>query len=197
MRRGHRVAVAASVTLMVCWAMRSPAQDAPPPAADRPEPAVDAPPTPKPPVEATREETRAPSQPSAEEIMSAFERDRPVDSVAKPKQWRDAAGAPARRRKAKTMVLMREGEYVHNVAGRLQRSGSWWTLVFEADSAEAPKRPMRLLPNQQLERIVMETKASSEVPVFLISGEVTLYESYNYVLVRKALRRRTTNNLDK
>ena len=92
---------------------------------------------------------------------------------------------------------MRAGQDVNNSRGRLLREGSWWTFVSESDTPDSPNPPLRLLPNQQLARIVMESEASAENPVFVLSGEITLFESRNFLLIRKALRSRTTQNLEK
>ncbi len=189
MRSQHQVVVIATVALVVVWAMKSPAQDAPPPESKPHEVAGD--------IGEEPDDGRVRSQPTAEDVISAFERDRPVNSPARSKQWRDTPGTARSKRDGAGAPLIREGEYVNGIPGRLHRDGTWWTFVFEGDGAAAPKRPLRILPNQQLERIVMETKTSATTPVFLLSGEVTLFESSNYILVRKALRRRTTGNLEK
>ena len=77
------------------------------------------------------------------------------------------------------------------VPGRLGRGGSWWTCVLESDSPERPQPPMRLLPNQKLENRTRAQEASTESIVFEVSGELTLFASQNYLLVRKSLRRRS------
>jgi len=135
---------------------------------------------------------RTPSQPSPEDIIKAFEKDRPRNAPLRSKTVRKSAA-----QKPASASLAREGEYINNIAGRCVRDGVWWTFEFESDSPEAPHPPMRLLPNQQLERLVRETQASKEEIVFVVSGEVTLFESQNYVLLRKALRRRSLGNLHK
>ncbi len=134
------------------------------------------------------------SQPSAKEIIEAFEKDRPLN---RPVRARGRPGETARGSTQQSKSLMRDGEYINNVRGRLMRDGTWWSFAFESDTPESPHLPLRLLPNQQLARIVMESEASAEQPVFVLSGEVTLFESRNYLLIRKALRSRTTQNLEK
>ncbi len=134
------------------------------------------------------------SQSSAKEIIEAFEKDRPVN---RPVRARGHQGEAVRGSTQQSKSLMRDGEYVNNVRGRLMRDGAWWSFVFESDTPESPHPPLRLLPNQQLARIVVESEASAEQPVFVLSGEVTLFESRNYLLIRKALRSRTTQNLEK
>ena len=93
--------------------------------------------------------------------------------------------------------LLREGQYINAVAGRLECEGPWWTFGFESDSPETPQPPMRLLPNQKLENMTRAQQASTESIVFEVSGELTLFTSQNYLLVRKSLRRRSAENLRK
>ena len=203
---GVRFVAMAAITWMLLFpvsAKGGPAQDSQPPSGnDQPAGVADSPPegdrlpeSAQGPNRAAAVSERALSTPTAEQIMKAFERQRPANAPVRPRHWRDELAA--RRRQHQPATLLREGEYIHNVAGRLTRQGFWWLFTFESDSTEAPRPPLRLLPNQQLERIVMEYKASAQRPVFLISGEVTLFEAYNYLLVRKALRQRTTRNLEK
>lgn len=128
---------------------------------------------------------------SPEQIIEAFERERP-------------ANRPAERREDSGMMpdapppddnLRRDGDYMTNVSGRITQEGDWWYFKFLSDSATLEKAPIRLLPNQQLERIVREQKATSEQILFVVSGEMTLFDNRNYLLLRKALRRPDMGNL--
>lgn len=139
----------------------------------------------------------ATSRPSAADIIKAFERDRPVNTPVRPRRWQEGAPGGERGTGTRTQGLLREGEYIHNAVGRLIRDGSWWAFRFESNGSEAPRPPIRVLPNQQLERLQMEVRASAESPVFIVSGELTLFESSNYVLLRKVLKRRVSHNLQK
>lgn len=143
---------------------------------------------------ASGEQVRTPSQPSAEEIIKEFEKNRPTNLPVRPRMPSEGTN-PEDSAPPATAGTLREGEYVTNALGRLVRDGEWWQFVFESDAAESPRPPMRLLPNMQLERVVRETNAADVSPVFLVSGEVTLFESQNYLLLRKALRRRSLGNL--
>ena len=127
--------------------------------------------------------------------MEAFQKQRPTNAPVRSRSSRtatppDEAGAGAR-------GLKRDGQYINGVAGRLERDGAWWTFVFESDSPETPQPPMRLLPNQKLENMTRAQEASTEGIVFEVSGELTLFGSRNYLLVRKSLRHRSTVNLRK
>ena len=132
-------------------------------------------------------------RPSPEAVMQAFQDQRPTN-------------APVQSRKSHVPMLpdetgsgsgslLREGQYINGEAGRLERDGPWWSFVFESDSPETPRPPMRLLPNQKLENMTRAVEASTESIVFELSGEVTLFASENYLLVRKSLRRRSPDNL--
>lgn len=152
-------------------------------------------PTPK---KQTRSATARPrsSQPTPAEIIEAFERDRPTNTPVRPRQWggreKHSGGSGSR-----SEALLREGEFIHGKVGRIQRDGVWWVFRFESDESGTAQPPMRILPNQQLERLIMDVTASAESPVFVISGEITLFEESNYVLLRKVLKRRAQSNLKK
>ncbi len=134
-------------------------------------------------------------QPSAADIMQAFLQDRPA---AAPRRGRSAAtkDATAEVGEPDESTLLREGDYLNRRLGRLVREGNWWTFVFEFDDASAAPR-IRVLPNRQLERMVLETARGTVDVTYQVSGEITVFESYNYLLVRKAMRFRTTDNLEK
>ncbi len=133
---------------------------------------------------------------SAEDLMGAFEGQRPPSVPVGPRDFGKENDSSSRRGDSKSLVL-REGEYLINREGRIERDGPWWIFRPEHPDADTMPKPMRILPNQQLERMVMETKASNSRPIYVVSGEVTLFESQNYILVRKSLRKRATENLRK
>jgi hypothetical protein len=81
--------------------------------------------------------------------------------------------------------------------GRLGQQGNWWIFIFEADNDSYPEPPMKLLPNQTLERMVRESRGGLDPVVFIVSGEVTDFKSENYLLPRKVLRKRDLGNLSK
>lgn len=190
-RLGVLVALATAACATAMWAQESPKRGGADEADKTPIAAGKDPGTAEP-KNAAAQDVRTPSQPSPEDIIRAFQRDRPVNAPVRPTPLQGALEpAPV------SATLLREGEYLNNLAGRLSRDGSWWTFVFESDSPDALRPPMRLLPNQQVERLVRETEASRESLTFVVSGEVTLFESENYLLLRKALRRRTMGNLVK
>ncbi len=92
-------------------------------------------------------------------------------------------------------TLMLDGSLVVNHPGRLIREGSWWTLAFESDRSETAEPPIRLLPNQALELMVRTSQSGSIGLVFIVSGEATLYNGENYLLIRSVTRRMDLGNL--
>ena len=92
-------------------------------------------------------------------------------------------------------ALIPDGSPIMERAGRLVRQGTWWTLAFESDHRDHPELPMRVLPNQSLEKMV-ETMQSSPIGlVFIVSGHVTVFEGENYLLAQVARRRLASGNL--
>lgn len=153
--------------------------------------------TAKPAADEPEKDVATPKQPTAADVLKAFQQDRPTNQVIRPLTTQRRGAGASSAGGAGVANLKRDGDYLNNRPGRVAKDGAWWTFVFESDSTEAPEPPMRLLPNQQLERIVREMTASNESVIFIVSGEVTLFESQNYLLVRKALRRRDQGNLQK
>jgi len=78
--------------------------------------------------------------------------------------------------------------------GRVVPGESWWTFVFEDRGRNPKDGPIRLLPNQLLETAITLSEGGSRAVVFVISGEVTLYNGSNYLLLRKVLVRRDLGN---
>jgi hypothetical protein len=69
--------------------------------------------------------------------------------------------------------------------------------VFESDHPEYPEPPMKLLPNQSVELMLRASARGGGGLVFVVSGEVTLFEGENYLLPRVAMRRIDTGNTRK
>ncbi len=92
-----------------------------------------------------------------------------------------------------TASLLSDGASLMNRVGRLVRQGSWWTFVSDSDRPDHPEPTLRLLPNQSVERMAKESQRGGSV--FIVSGEVTLFDGANYLLVRVATRRLDSGNL--
>ncbi|MGQ9651265.1 MAG: hypothetical protein ACUVXJ_14240 [Phycisphaerae bacterium] len=99
----------------------------------------------------------------------------------------DPGGAPAGLWPERAMLVDR--------VGRVVPGDQWWTLVFENRGRQAADQPIRLLPSRLLESAISLSRGGTQTPVFIVSGEVTTYESRNYLLLRKLLVRRQAGNI--
>jgi len=138
----------------------------------------------------------APGMPTAEEVIEAFEQNRPPNTAVQPVDTiADVATRPGSDSK-RLRARYPDGYLLIDRPGRLSRDADWWVLTLESDSKGFQEPPMRLLPNRMLERAVYELEGSPNL-VFIVSGEVTDYNSENYLLLRKLLRRQDLGNLSK
>ncbi|UCG15565.1 MAG: hypothetical protein JSV19_09750 [Phycisphaerales bacterium] len=137
-----------------------------------------------------------PSAPSAEEVIKAFEQDRPRNVAIPPVSTTAAAAKPADQEGKRPPTRYPDGYLLIDRAGRVRQDGQWWTFVFESDSPSFEEPPMKLLPNRMLERAVFEVRGAPNI-VFIVSGEITDYQGENFMLLRKLLRRRDLGNLKK
>jgi hypothetical protein len=140
---------------------------------------------------------RTPAKVSAEEVLKAFQKERPTQVPITPSGGPEelaplegAAPAGAGRR-------LPDGFFLVDRVGRAVKEGGWYVFVFEGYNESHPEPPMRLLPNQLLERMVTESGGATNSTVFIVSGEVTEFQNENYLLLRKLLRRRSLGNLEK
>ncbi len=138
-------------------------------------------------LQETAEQTEASlASPTAEDMLKALRRSRPINEVIVPESglW-SGDGSPRRK-------LWPEGWAVVDRSGRLTRDKKdkkWWAFVFHPDEGD---RPIRLIPNANLE-VLVRTAVHDTNPVnFVISGQATVYEDRNYLLVRSVMRDRTT-----
>lgn len=148
-----------------------------------------------------------------EQVLAALrgsEPDRPVRAATSepaplPDGTTPSAASPTgrhrerrREREVAAVVARRpEGSTVAQRPGRLLRDHDWWTFVFESDQADYPQPPMKLLPNMSLQRMIEASRHATAGLVFLVTGDVTLYEGENYLLPRVAIRRIDSGNLTK
>lgn len=79
-------------------------------------------------------------------------------------------------------------------AGRIIAGDKWWTFVFEDLGKHPNRKPIRLLPNRLLENAIALSGGGTEGTVFIVSGELTLHNEVNYLLLRKLLVRRDLGN---
>jgi hypothetical protein len=142
-----------------------------------------------------QERDTRPGPATAEDVMRAFELDRPKNMPIPPTEVHSNAARRGSTQGASfPNTRYPDGHILADRAGRLVRDGGWWVFTFEANSGKHEEPPMRLLPNRMLERAVFEVSGSPNI-VFIISGEVTDFQGKNYLLLRKLLRRRDFGNI--
>lgn len=140
---------------------------------------------------------RTPPQLSPEDLLREFQKDRPRAVPIMP------TGGPDEEVVERDVPLstggrrLPDGFFLVDRVGRLTRDGEWWTYTFEGYNESHPEPPMKMLPNQLLERMVIESEGAGSSAVFVVSGEVTEFKGENYLLMRKLLHRRTLGNLEK
>jgi len=131
---------------------------------------------------AEQAETSAAS-PTAEDMLKALRRSRPVNEVIIPESgvW-SGDGSPRRK-------LWPEGWAVVDRSGRLTRDDKWWAFAFEPDEGDPP---VRLIPNANLEVMVRTAIHATNPVTFVMSGQSTVFGDRNYLLVRSVMRERET-----
>lgn len=118
-------------------------------------------------------------QVTAEDVLRALQRQRPVNEVIPPAS---RAGKPDR---ATLRTLRPEGSTIVELAGSISREGDWWMFQQECAGACAP---LKVLPNTQLEMMVRTMEGAGTPILFVASGEITVFENENYLLVKYAAR---------
>jgi len=136
-----------------------------------------------------------PSGVRAEDVLREFqlERPKPVPVLpGKSNEQVDSGGDP------ETVLTVPDGYFIVDRSVRLVREGDWWVIHFVSDNnpTASPQKPMRLLPNRMLERMIHESQVVSQYE-YIVSGEVTRYMDENYLLLRKLMRRRDMGNLSR
>lgn len=81
--------------------------------------------------------------------------------------------------------------------GRITGSGEQWLFSFESSADHPSDLPLRVLPNQQLERMISAIETSTMPLVFIVSGEITVFDGTSYLLVRASSRRISSGELGK
>ena len=140
---------------------------------------------------------RTPRRVSSEDVLKAFQKDRPTQVPVAPTEGLGATAATLEPTLAGSSRRLPDGFFLVDRVGRLAKDGDWYVFAFEGYAESCPELPMKLLPNQLLERMVLESEGAITDTVFIVSGEVTEFRSENYLLLRKLMRRRTLGNLEK
>ncbi len=185
----------------VCLAVGALAAQTPPPGEDAQPAAKEQTPSEPKPTEAGADEVRAERPPSPGDIIREFQQQRPQLTPVLPTGPADETvrraspdnASPGQRPRGR----LPDGAMLADRAGRVVREGQWWVFAFESDNSSYPEPPMKLLPNQALERMVRESRGGMDPVVFVVTGEVTDFKAENYLLARKVLRKRNLGNLKK
>ena len=142
-----------------------------------------------------------PDQPTADEIIREFQKERPTAVPVLPTGEEDELHLRSEddeeQNGRKSRPLLPDGCMIFDRAGRIAQEGDDWLFIFESDNESYAEPPMQLLPNQTLERMVRESQGGLASVVFIVSGEITEFRGENYLLPRKVLRRRELGNLKK
>jgi hypothetical protein len=188
-----------------CLAVTAPGQETPPPERDSAEPPAEQPAQIEDDAEpeAGQPDTESmptPRQPSPEDIIRQFQEQRPQVVPVLPTGPEDQAARraePGEESAELRPARLPDGAMLVDRAGRITPEGEWWVFSFESDSEGYPEPPMKLLPNQALERMVRESGGGLDPVVFVVTGEVTDFRGENFLLPRKVLRKRNLGNLKK
>lgn len=117
--------------------------------------------------------------PTAEDVLKALQRRRPMNEVIPP------VGVTFSQLKKNERKLLPEGWTIIDRTGRLEKQKNWWTFVYEPKLGD---QPIKVIPNAKLEQMVRTAVHSDQIEIFTISGEVTVYQDENYLLIRMAMR---------
>ncbi len=176
-------------------ALRSTAEPAPSPGSENGKPdTLRAAPTEN--VKKPQEDRPAPTPAGdVDDVVAALEAQKPssdpITFTATSSALEPVDAAPSR------PTLLPEGTAIIDRPARLLQRGRWWTLVFESDSDSNPEPPIKVLPNSNLQTMMAAAQAEPNGLVFVVSGQVTIYDGENYLLTRAVRRRMTGGNLRK
>ena len=138
-----------------------------------------------------------PAKVSAEDVLKAFQKDRPTRVPIAPSGAFDETPLEVGPPGTGTSRRLPDGFFLVDRVGRVVKTEGWYAFTFEGYNESHPEPPMKLLPNQLLEQMVLESDSAADSTVFIVSGEVTEFIGENYLLLRKLLRRRNLGNLEK
>ena len=139
------------------------------------------------------DKTSSPAEKSQEDVLQQLLKDPAPRPVTQPAQGSDAVTIPSVQPvdpKAKTPLIVREGDVVINRLGRFHLAAKASPLfVYEADAAALSEPPLILLPCRKLELMEQLAKQRPDAR-FLVSGEITVYHGQGYLLLRKVMLHR-------
>ncbi len=124
------------------------------------------------------------AMPPAEQILRALQRQRPQNEVVAPGS---AAGYTGAWTPPKKPLLWPDGFSLVAKTGSLRQDSDRWWLDFDSGQGETPPS-IELLPNGNLEVMVRMVSGSPAPIRFSVSGELTVFEGRNLLLIRAASR---------
>ncbi|NIA07097.1 MAG: hypothetical protein GWP14_05600 [Actinobacteria bacterium] len=135
----------------------------------------------------------SPADKSQEEVLQGLLKDPSPEPVTRPAAGSDEVTVPSVKPvdpKAKSPLIVREGDWVISRLGRFQQDSKGSPLfVYEADGTALTEPPLILLPSRKLELMEQLAKQRPEAK-FLVTGEITAYHGKGYLLLRKVMLQR-------
>lgn len=144
--------------------------------------------------EAAPPEPAVPSDASSDDVLSLLRSQKPEQEIL--------SGVPASSEGGlgtgdATDRMMVQSVPLTQRPGRITGSGEQWLFSFESAADHPSDLPLRVLPNLQLERMISAIENSTMPLVFIVSGEITVFEGTSYLLVRASARRISSGELGK
>lgn len=114
---------------------------------------------------------------------------KPLQPIENPPVYNQTTGKTVAPGPTTMQALIREGDYVRDRTGRLQRGvdGQTFEFVFDADGRAMQDPPVAILPNLKLMAMENAVSAANRDLRFRITGPVTEYKGRNYVLLEKVV----------
>ena len=114
---------------------------------------------------------------------------RPLQPIDNPPIYDQTSGKTVAPAPPTQTPLIREGDYVRDRTGRLQKSadGQNFEFVFDSDGRAMQDPPVVILPNLKLMAMENAVSAANRDLRFRITGPVTEYKGRNFVLLEKVV----------
>ena len=137
--------------------------------------------------------TQPATVPNPDQLMNSMlkpDKDKPKDlPPISNKPTVDATAAKAIAPNAPAVKVMREGSFIVDRVGRLNKStdGNQWELSLEADGKNMQDPPLIILPNLNLAAMEQAVSGASRDLKFRVTGVLTEYKGRNYIMLEKVV----------
>lgn len=139
--------------------------------------------------------TQPSTQPTADQVLSDLLRPggsanaRPLKPMPDAPAVDRTSGVAAVAPNAEPLAVMREGSFIVDKVGRMNKSaeGVGWELAFDSDGMALKDPPVVLLPSLKLMMMEDQLKQSNRDLKFRVTGQVTEYRGRNYLLLEKVV----------